>query len=64
MVKHTPKAESRVRMAPEARRDLILDAAQSLFMEQGWDSVTVADVQDTAGISRGGFYHHLSLIHI
>ena len=60
MVKHTPKAESRVRMAPEARRDLILDAAQSLFMEQGWDSVTVADVQDTAGISRGGFYHHFA----
>jgi AcrR family transcriptional regulator len=47
-------------MAPEARRDLILDAAQSLFMEQGWDSVTVADVQDTAGISRGGFYHHFA----
>tara|TARA_Y100001001_G_scaffold164831_1_gene199373 strand:+ start:7031 stop:7711 length:681 start_codon:yes stop_codon:yes gene_type:complete len=47
-------------MAPNARRDLILDAAQALFMERGWDTVTIADVQKKAGISRGGFYHHFA----
>ncbi|MCP3879140.1 MAG: helix-turn-helix transcriptional regulator, partial [Sulfitobacter sp.] len=47
-------------MAPAVRRDLILDAAQALFMERGWDAVTIADVQEVAGISRGGFYHHFA----
>lgn len=48
----------RQRMAPEERRARILDAAQDLFFSQGWDDVTIADVLDKAGISKGGFYHH------
>lgn len=48
------------RMAPEARRAHILDAAQHLFFERGWESVTIADVLDRAGISKGGFYHHFA----
>lgn len=47
-------------MVPEERREAILDAAQALFMERGWEAVTVADVLEAAGISKGGFYHHFT----
>lgn len=48
------------RMAPDVRREAILDAAQALFMQQGYEAVTVADVLAAAGISKGGFYHHFT----
>jgi AcrR family transcriptional regulator len=47
-------------MQPETRRAHILHAAQALFFLRGWDAVTIADVLDEAGISKGGFYHHFS----
>ena len=50
----------RLRMAPDARRAEILDAAQALFYSRGWDHVTVADVLREADISKGGFYHHFT----
>lgn len=50
----------RQRLAPEARREMILDAAQALFFANGWDDVTIADVLKKAGISKGGFYHHFA----
>lgn len=50
----------RERMTPDARREAILDAAQALFMRQGFEAVTIADVLDAAGISKGGFYHHFA----
>jgi len=52
--------EARLRMAPEERRETILDAAHALFMERGWEAVTIADVLKAAGISKGGFYHHFT----
>lgn len=54
---HTSK---RVRMAPNDRRAHILDAAQMLFFMRGWEDVTIADVLNEAGISKGGFYHHFA----
>ena len=56
-VAHAPK---RLRMAPSERRAHILDAAQKLFFARGWDEVTIADVLNEAGISKGGFYHHFA----
>ncbi|WP_241524084.1 TetR/AcrR family transcriptional regulator [Oceaniglobus indicus] len=50
----------RVRMAPDQRRAHILNAAQALFFERGWEDVTISDVLDAAGISKGGFYHHFA----
>ncbi|CAM4405952.1 TetR/AcrR family transcriptional regulator [Palleronia rufa] len=47
-------------MAASDRRQAILDAAQSLFMERGWEIVTIADVLEVADISKGGFYHHFT----
>lgn len=56
----TADAPRRQRMAPEERRACILDVAQSLFFTRGWDAVTIADVLEDAGISKGGFYHHFT----
>ena len=53
-------APKRLRLAPQERRELILTAAQKLFFARGWDDVTIADVLDEAGISKGGFYHHFT----
>lgn len=53
-------AMRRERMTPDARREAILDAAQKLFLERGYDAVTIADVLDAACISKGGFYHHFT----
>lgn len=39
-------------------RDLILDTAINLFLLKGCDNVTVTDIVNMAGISRGGFYVH------
>lgn len=50
----------RARMEPYTRREAILDAAQALFMQQGYEAVTIADVLASAGISKGGFYHHFA----
>ncbi|SEO14785.1 DNA-binding transcriptional regulator, AcrR family [Salinihabitans flavidus] len=50
----------RLRLDPEKRREAILDTAQALFRAQGWDNVSVADILDAAGLSKGGFYHHFS----
>ncbi len=51
---------ARRRMDPHARRRHILDCALTLFLSRGWDAVTIADVLDAAGISKGGFYHHFA----
>jgi AcrR family transcriptional regulator len=47
-------------MTPEARREQILDAAQKLFFTRGWDEVTINDVLEQAGISKGGLYHYFA----
>ena len=46
---------ARKRMAPEDRREAILNAAQALFMERGWEAVTIAEELGEAGICKGGF---------
>ncbi|SMC94030.1 TetR/AcrR family transcriptional regulator [Rhizobium sp. RU36D] len=41
-------------------RRRILDAASRLFRAKGLDSVTVAEVMQSAGLTHGGFYGHFS----
>ncbi|KRE12500.1 TetR family transcriptional regulator [Bosea sp. Root483D1] len=50
----------RVVKRPDDRRNEILDAAQALFFERGYERTTVNDVIAQIGISKGGFYHHFS----
>jgi AcrR family transcriptional regulator len=50
----------RVVKHPEARRSELLDCAQGLFFERGYEGTTVNDIIAKAGVSKGGFYHHFA----
>jgi TetR/AcrR family transcriptional regulator, transcriptional repressor for nem operon len=39
-------------------RDLIIEKADSLFYEGGFEATSFADIAAAVGISRGNFYHH------
>lgn len=44
---------------PEETVRLILDAAQRLFLEKGYDSTSIQDIIDgLGGLSKGAVYHH------
>lgn len=40
------------------RRDAILDAAQQLIYTKGYEQMTIQDILDALGISKGAFYHY------
>lgn len=41
-----------------ATRDQIIEAADRLFYQQGFESTSFADISKAVKISRGNFYHH------
>lgn len=45
-------------MAATDTREQIVEAADRLFYEQGFDHTSFADVATAVGISRGNFYYH------
>ncbi|MGW5384838.1 TetR/AcrR family transcriptional regulator [Nocardia sp. NPDC003963] len=49
---------TRRRLAPEERRELLLDAGERLFAERAYDDVLMEDVAATAGVSRALLYRH------
>jgi len=51
---------ARVLKRPEERRNELLDCAQALFLERGYETTTINDVMERAGVSKGGFYHHFA----
>ena len=46
------------RLDPAQRRDQILDAANALFAERGYDEVSVEDIARSAGVARGLVHHY------
>jgi AcrR family transcriptional regulator len=40
------------------RQDEILDVAQRLFLERGYDDTPIQAIIDAVGIAKGTFYHH------
>jgi len=46
------------RLDPAMRRDQILDAANALFAERGYEEVTIGDVAQDAGVARGLVHHY------
>ena len=46
------------RLDPATRRDQILDAANALFAERGYEEVTIEDIAKTAGVARGLVHHY------
>ncbi|MGX5734743.1 TetR/AcrR family transcriptional regulator [Bosea thiooxidans] len=49
---------SRIVKQPDIRRSELLDCAQALFFERGYENTTVNEIIAKAGVSKGGFYHH------
>ena len=47
-----------IRLGPAQRRDQILDAANALFAERGYDAVVVEDIAKSAGVTRGLVHHY------
>ncbi len=45
-------------VGPGATREHIVQAADRLFYERGYDSTSFADIAQAVGVSRGNFYHH------
>ena len=39
-------------------RDRIIETADRLFYQQGFEATSFADIASAVGISRGNFYHH------
>jgi AcrR family transcriptional regulator len=42
----------------EARKNEILDIAQRLFMEKGYEDTAINDILSVSGIARGSLYYH------
>ncbi len=51
----TPKYS---RLDPGQRREEILDAANALFAERGYDEVSIEDIASAAGVTRGLVHHY------
>lgn len=54
----SPRTKPRVVKPAAVRRQELVDLAQRLFLERGYERTTVGDVIDAAGVSKGAFYHH------
>jgi AcrR family transcriptional regulator len=50
--------ENAMQQRSEETRQQILDAAQMLFAQHGYEATSVAQICDAAGLSKGAFYHH------
>lgn len=48
----------RVVKEADERRSEILDAAEKLFAEKGFEGTSTTDIQDEVGIARGTLYYH------
>src|SRR3954469_22661933 len=46
------------RLNPAERRDQILDTANILFAERGYDQVLIEDIASSAGVTRGLVHHY------
>lgn len=47
-----------MRKKAEERKNEILDAANKLFSEKGYDGTSTNDILERVGIARGALYHH------
>jgi AcrR family transcriptional regulator len=53
-----PPRRYAARMAPQQRRQQLLDAALSVIVEQGYEGVSIEAIARTAGVSRPVIYDH------
>lgn len=53
------KSQPRTKPA-EVRLDELMDAAQQLFIDKGYDATTVSDIVRDAEVAKGTFYHYFT----
>ena len=44
----------------ELKRSSILETAERLFFEKGYEQTSIQDILDALSMSKGGFYHHFA----
>jgi len=49
---------TRVTKPPEERRKELIDTAERLFLEKGYDRTTVNDIVEEINVAKGTFYHY------
>lgn len=47
-------------MATDARREQLLDAGVALFAHRSWEEVSIDEIAQAAGVSRGLLYHYFA----
>ena len=52
------RGDSDLLTAREKRRLSLLDTAEAVFLEKGYDVATINDILRAANLSKGGFYHY------
>ena len=55
-----PKSHASRGRPPLASRELLQEAAFELFLEQGYEHTTVADIATRAGVGRSTFFNHFA----
>jgi AcrR family transcriptional regulator len=57
-----PQSRPKVRVLkpPAVRRGELIDCAQRLFLERGYERTTINDVIAATGLSKGAFYHYFA----
>jgi AcrR family transcriptional regulator len=48
----------RISKDPEARKDELIEAAERLFLEKGYDNTAVGEIVRAVGVAQGTFYYH------
>jgi AcrR family transcriptional regulator len=56
----TDEERQRLRLAPEERREHLVQVARELFADRPYTSVTTADIADAAGVTRSLVYHYFA----
>lgn len=51
---------ARITKDHDSRRNEILDVAQQLFYQKGYEQTSIQDLLDAIGIAKGTFYHYFS----
>ena len=44
----------------DEKRQALLDTAESIFCQKGYEAASIQDFLTAAGMSKGGFYHHFT----
>ena len=58
--RRTTAARARTRLGIDQRRAQLLELGRTLFNERAYDEISIDDIADAAGISKGLLYHYFS----